>query len=376
MAVEIRKVSDKETLKKFVQFGIDFYKGHSVFVPPLFYDELTTLNWEKNPAFEHCDAAYFLAYRDDSIVGRIAAIINHKANEIWNEQHARFGFIDFVDDDEVVDALFMAAQKWSKERGMDKVHGPLGFTDFDQEGLLIDGFEYTPTMVARYYHPYYQRQIERLGFVKDNDWFEYHIQIPQKMPERYGTVAEIVKRRYGLKALRFKNKKEVEPYIHELFELINRTYRDLYGFVPLTPRQIDYYASMYLPMLRLDFLSMVIRESDNKLIGFGVALPSLSKALQKAKGHFLPTGWWHLYRALKGNDNKVLDLMLVGIDPEYQGKGVNAIIFNEFIPAAIDYGFEYAESNLELENNTKVQSLWEGLDARHVRTRRAYIKEI
>lgn len=376
MAVEIRKVSDKDALKKFVQFGIDFYKGHSVFVPPLFYDELTTLNWEKNPAFEHCDAAYFLAYRDGSIVGRIAAIINHKANEIWNEQHARFGFIDFVDDNEVVDALFMAAQKWSKERGMKKIHGPLGFTDFDQEGLLIDGFEHVSTMIARYYHPYYQQQIERLGFTKDNDWFEYHIQIPKKMPERYTTIAEIVKRRYRLKALKFKSKKEVYPYTHELFELVNRTYSHLYGFVPLTPRQIDYFANMYLPALRLDFLSMVVRESDNKLVGFGVAIPSLSKALQKAKGHFLPTGWWHMYRALKGNGNKVLDLMLVGIDPEYQGKGVNAIIFNELIPAAIDYGFEYAESNLELENNTKVQSLWEGLDARHVRTRRAYIKEI
>ncbi len=375
MAVEIIKIHTRDELKKFVHFGIDIYEGNEYFVPPLVYDELFTLNWEKNPAFEHCDAAYFLAYREEEIVGRIAAIINYKANEIWNERHVRFGFIDFIDDEEVSEALLKAAEDWGRERGMGKIHGPMGFTDFDQEGLLIDGFEHVSTMIAKYYHPYYRRHIERLGYVKDNDWVEFHIAIPKEIPERYGKIADTVKRRYKVRELEVSSKNDLWPYAHEIFNLINRSYKDLYGYVELTPKQIDYYVNMYIPMLRLDFLSLIVNE-QNKLVGFGIALPSLSLALQKAQGHFLPTGWWHMYWALKGRNNKVLDLLLVGIDPEYQGKGLNAIIFNKFIPNAIKYGFEYAESNLELEHNTKVQSMWEGLDAKQVRRRRAYIKDL
>lgn len=376
MSVIIRQVNDKEMLRKFVDFSIELYKGNEYFVPPLIYDELATLSWDKNPAFEHCEAAYFLAYKNDQIVGRIAGILNHKANKTWNEKHVRFGFVDFIDDEEVVDALFNEVENWGRLRGMEKIHGPLGFTDFDNEGLLIDGFDKLSTMQTIYNYPYYANQLERVGFRKDQDWFEYMIPVPTEVPERFMRLAEIVRKRFRLTTIKLTNKKDVWPYAREIFQLLNRSYKDLYGFVELTDAQIDYYVKMYIPMLRLNFLSIVLREEDNKLIGVGIGLPSLAKALQKAEGKFLPTGWYHLYKALKGNNNKILDLLLIGVDPEYQGKGVNALIFSQFIPEAIRLGFEYAESNPELEANSKVQSMWNDLDAKHHKTRRAYIKEL
>jgi GNAT superfamily N-acetyltransferase len=376
MSVEIKKVTGKEMLKQFVRFGIDLYKGNEYYVPPLIYDEMATLNSEKNPAFDHCEATYFMAFRGDKPVGRIAAFINYKANEIWNERNARFGFVDFIDDDEVVDALFGAAESWARSHGMEKIHGPLGFTDLDPEGLLIEGFDQISTMSTRYSYPYYKDQIERLGYVKDQDWFEYLIPVPKEIPERFMRVSDAVRRRFRLKIKKFESKKEVWPYAKEIFMLLNRAYQNLYGYVPLTDRQIDYYVNMYIPMLRLNFLSLVLREEDNKIVGVGIGLPSLAKALQKAEGKFLPTGWYHLYNALKGKDNKVLDLLLIGVDPEYQGKGVNALIFSQFIPEAIDFGFEYAESNPELETNGKVRSMWEDFNAKHHKTRRAYIKTL
>lgn len=376
MSVEIKKVDGKEMLKQFVHFGIDLYKGNEYYVPPLIYDELATLNKEKNPAFDHCEATYFMAFRDEKPVGRIAVFVNYKANEVWNEQNARFGFVDFIDDNEVVDALFGAAESWARFKGMKKIHGPMGFTDLDPEGLLIEGFDRIGTMSTRYSYPYYKDQIERLGYVKDQDWYEYLIPVPKEIPERFMRVGEAVRKRFRLTVKKFDNKKDVWPYAKDIFMLLNRAYKDLYGYVPLTDRQINYYVNMYIPMLRLNFLSLVLREEDNKVVGVGIGLPSLAKALQKAEGKFLPTGWYHIYNALKGKNNKVLDLLLIGVDPEYQGKGVNALIFSQFIPEAVDLGFEYAESNPELENNGKVRSMWEDFNAEHHKTRRAFIKSL
>ncbi|MDD2314517.1 MAG: GNAT family N-acetyltransferase [Proteiniphilum sp.] len=376
MSVVIHKVNSKDELMKFIQFGIDLYEGNEFFVPPLVYDERTTLRIDKNPAFEHCDATYFLAYRDGEIVGRIGAIINYKANEIWNEKNARFGFVDFVDDNEVVDALFGAAESWARSRGMEKMHGPLGFTDLDHEGMLVEGFDQMGTLSTIYNYPYYVDHMERLGYMKDQDWVEFLITIPKEMPERFLRASEIVKKRSGLEVKHLQSKKDVYPYAREIFKLINRAYKDLYGYVELTEKQIDYYVDMYIPMLRLEFLTLVIRQEDNKLVGVGIGLPSIAKALQKAKGRFLPGGWYHLYRALKGKGNNVLDLLLVAVDPEYQGKGINALLFNEFIPAASRLGFEYAESNPELDLNHKVKSMWNDLDAKHTKRRRAFIKQL
>lgn len=376
MSVIINKVRTKEDLKKFIQFGIDLYEGNEYFVPPLIYDERATLNWSKNPAFDHCDANYFLAYRDNEIVGRIGVIINHKANERWNEKNARFGFVDFIDDDEVVDALFGAAESWARSRGMEKMHGPLGFTDLDHEGMLVEGFDQIGTLSTIYNYPYYVDHMERMGYVKDQDWVEFLITIPREMPERFLRASEIVKRRSGLDVKHIESKKDVLPYARDIFKLINRAYKDLYGYVELTERQIDYYVDMYIPMLRLDFLTLVIRQEDNKLVGVGIGLPSIARALQKAKGRFVPSGWYHLYKALKGKGTNVLDLLMVAVDPEYQGKGLNALMFNEFIPAANRLGFEYAESNPELEINNKVHSMWNGLETKQHKRRRAFIKNL
>lgn len=376
MSVIINKVRTKDDLKKFIQFGIDLYEGNEYFVPPLIYDERATLNWSKNPAFDHCDANYFLAYRDDKIVGRIGVIINHKANEKWNERNARFGFVDFIDDNEVVDALFGAAESWARSRGMEKIHGPLGFTDLDHEGMLVEGFDQIGTLSTIYNYPYYVDHMERMGYVKDQDWVEFLITIPKEMPERFLRASEIVKKRFGLDVKHLESKKDVLPYARDIFKLINRAYKDLYGYVELTDRQIDYYVDMYIPMLRLEFLTLVIRQEDNKLVGVGIGLPSIAKALQKARGRFVPTGWYHLYKALKGKDTNVLDLLMVAVDPEYQGKGLNALMFNEFIPAANRLGFEYAESNPELEINSKVHSMWNSLETKQHKRRRAFIKNL
>ncbi|MDD3356805.1 MAG: hypothetical protein PHP72_07830 [Dysgonamonadaceae bacterium] len=376
MSIVIKKVSDKALLKKFVYFNINLYKGNEQYVPPLIYDELITLNKEKNPAFDHCEAEYFLAYKDDKIVGRIAAIINHKANDIWNQKYARFGFVDFIDDAEVANKLFGTAESWAQHKGMTHIHGPMGFTDLDHEGLLIHGFDRISTMLTSYSYPYYKEHIERMGYVKDQDWNEFLIPIPKKVPERFERIANVVQKRFGLIVKNFENKKDVGQYVKGVFELLNLSFKNLYGYVELTDKQIDYYVNMYIPMLRLEFFTIVLRQEDHKLVGFGLGLPSLAKALQKAKGKFLPAGWYHLYRALKGSDNKVLDLLLIGVDPEYQGKGVNALIFNEFIPQANKLGFEVAESNVELELNTQVQSMWKDFGAEQHKTRRAYIKKL
>ncbi|MDD2590080.1 MAG: hypothetical protein PHO13_05860 [Fermentimonas sp.] len=377
MSVIIKKVSSKDDLMKFIQFGIDLYKENEYFVPPLIYDERATLNRSKNPAFDHCDASYFLAYREGKIVGRIGVFINYKSNERWNQKYGRFGFVDFIDDNDVVDALFGAAESWARSRGMEKIHGPLGFTDLDHEGMLIEGFDRLGTMATIYNYPYYPKHLERMGYMKDKDWLEFLIQIPSEVPERFSRMADIVKKRFGLIVKHFDRKQDVYPYAKEIFKLINRAYKDLYGYVELSERQIDYYVDMYIPMIRLEFVTLVLRQNDNKLVGVGIGLPSMSDALRKAKGRFLPNGWYHLYKALKGKGhNGILDLLMVAVDPEYQGKGVNALMFNEFIPAANKLGMTMAESNVELEDNNRVHSLWNGLEVEQHKRRRAFIKNL
>lgn len=376
MSVKIIEVNDKALKKKFVKFPIHLYKNNPYYVPPLILDELDTLNPDKNPAFDFCEQQLFLAYKNDKIVGRIAAIINHRSNEIWKQKQVRFGFMDFIDDDEVVDALFNAAENWGQSKGMEVIHGPMGFTDLDKEGLLINGYDRIATMSTIYNYPYYVNQIERLGFEKDVDWHEYYIPVPEAVPERHQRISKIVSDKYGLKILKFKNLKQVTPYVDKLFNLLNTAYAPLYGFVPLTKKQIDHYVKMYVPLLRWDVVSIIIKEDTDEVIGFGIGLPSLASALQKSGGKLFPTGWYHLLRALKGKKNKTMDLLLMGISPEYQGKGVNALIFNDFIPSAHKSGFRFAESNPELEMNNKISAQWDGFNAEHHKTRRAYKKKI
>ncbi len=376
MSIEIKQInpSPKE-LCKFVKFGIDLYKGNSYFVPPLVFDEVDTLNPDKNPAFEFCQAKYFMALRNGTPVGRIAGIINTKVNERTGEKSLRFGFVDFIDDAEVVDALFKAVEQWGREQGMTSIVGPMGFSDMDHEGMLTDGFEEMGTMATIYNHPYYPVHMERMGYAKEAGWVEFRIEIPREVPDKYARIAEIVRKKYNLRSLKFTSRKTLkEKYGQALFELINEAYDGLYGYSPLTPRQIDHYIDMYLGILRLDCLSVVV-DSDDRLVGVGISLPSLSSALQKGRGRLFPTGWWHLIKALKWK-NDVVDLMLVAVKPEYQNKGANAIIFNDMIPSFVKNGYKWAESNPELEDNASVQLQWQYFEYRQHRRRCAFKKSL
>ena len=374
MNIVIKEVTGKKELRQFVRFNIDLYKGNPYHVPSLIYDEMMTLDRKQNPAFEVCDAIYFLAYKGDRIVGRIAGIINRRSNEVWNQKRARFGFVDFIDDDEVVDALFNAVRQWAKQQGMEELCGPMGFTDLDHEGMLVHGFDQLGTMATIYNHPYYPQQLERMGFVKDQDWHEFKVYVPDCVPEKHLRIGEIVKRKYGLKVVKCKNKKEVMPYARPLFETLNISYAPLYGFSPLTDKQIDYYINMYIPMLRLDLLTLIVREEDNAVVGFGISIPSLSRALQKSKGQLWPFGWFHLLKALRSKP-EIVDLYLMGVLPEYQSKGVNALLFNDLIPIYKSLGVVYAESNPELESNNAVQAQWDYLKREHHKTRRVLIQQ-
>ena len=375
MSIKIVEVTDNSSLKKFVVFNIQLYAGNPYHVPGLIEDELMTLRKDKNPAFDFCESAYFLAYKEDKIVGRIAGIINHRANTTWNQQYARFGFVDFIDDEEVSAALFETVEQWALRKGMNGIHGPLGFTDLDHEGLLVWGFDQLGTMATSYSFPYYKEHLEKLGYVKDQDWNEFQVQIPKEIPEKHRRISEIVMKKYGLKIMKFKRTKEIWPYAKNIFELWNEAYRPLYGYSELSEKQINYYIKMYIPMLRLDMISLIIREADNKVVGIGITMPSLSKALQKAKGHLFPFGWIYLLKALYGK-GEIADLYIMGVSPEYQNKGVNALIFYDLIPIINRMGFKYAESNPELELNQKMQSQWDYFDVKHHKTRRAYIKHL
>lgn len=375
-AVEVRPIEHtKKNLKKYVQFGIDLYKDNPYYVPPLIFDDVNTLRPEKNPAFDVCEAQAFMAYRDGKPVGRITAIINNIINERYNKKEARFGFVEFIDDKEVTDALFKAAEDWARERGMTEIIGPMGFTDMDHEAMLVDGFNEMGTMATIYNHAYYPTHVERLGYVKDADWIEYRMTVPDKVPDKMMRIAELVQKRYGLRFVKYTSSKKIkEDYGQALFDVINEAYDQLYGYSPLTQRQIDYYIDLYLGLVRLEYISVIV-DKDDKLVGVGISLPSLTKALQKSRGKLFPFGWYHLLRAIKGK-NDTVDLMLVAIKPEYQNKGVNALLFADLLPIYIKNGLKWAESNLELEDNKNVQSQWEYFERRQHRRRRVFRKKL
>lgn len=377
MTLTIKKVETKSELKRFIRFNYELYKGNPYSVPDLYDDMLNTFNRKKNPAFEFCEADYFLAYEGERIVGRVAAIINNKANEAWAKKTVRFGWIDFIDDVRVSEALIRAVEEWGKERGMTHIQGPLGFTDFDAEGMLIDGFDQLSTMATIYNHPYYPQHIERLGFQKDADWVEYKIYIPEAIPEKHQRISDLIQRKYNLKVKKYTSSHRLaKEYGQAIFELMNEAYKPLYGYSALSQRQIDHYVKMYLPIIDLRMITLITDEADT-LIAVGISMPSLSEALQKAHGRLLPLGWFYLLKALfMKRRAKMLDLLLVAVKPEYQNKGVNALLFADLIPVYQQLGFEFAESNPELEMNGKVQAQWEYFKTEQHKKRRAFVKEI
>ena len=377
MAVEIRKLEPtKKELLKFIHFPIDvLYNDSTCYVPDLVNDMLSTFLPSENPAYEFCESAFFMAYRDGKPVGRIAGIINSLVNQREQKQEGRFGFVDFIDDEEVVDALMRAVEQWAKEKGMTCLTGPLGFTDMDPEGCLIEGFDQLGTQATIYNYPYYPKHFERLGFVKDVDWVEFKVIVPEQIPEKMVKIGNIVQHRFNLHLVKMNSTKElVKKYGNEIFALINESYDSLFGYSPLSEKQVKHYINVYLPFLPLDHISLVA-DANDKLVGVGISVPSLSRALIKSRGRMLPFGWYHMLKAIK-HEGRIVDLLLIAVAPEYQSKGVNSLFFVDLIPAFNKRGYEWAETNIELENNENVQKQWQYFDIKQHKRRRAFTKDI
>lgn len=371
--VEIREVLSLKDLKAFIRLPFDLYKGSPFWVPPLNREEINTLSRDKNPSFEYCQARYWLAVRDDQIVGRIAGIINQRHIDKWQQPYMRFGWIDFIDDPEISTALLAAVEDWAREEGLKAVHGPLGFTSMDHAGMLIEGFAELATNATIYNHAYYPSHLNAAGYIKEKDWLEYEMYMPEKDDERIHKLSETLQKRYGLRLLEPKNKKELLPYAHELFELYNLEYRKLYGSVELSEKQIESYIKQYFGFISPEFVPVVL-DGDGRMIAFGVTMPSLSHALQKARGRLLPCGIFHLMRALKKNER--VDFYLIAIKEEWQGWGVNAILISRMLKVFREFGIRVAESNPELEDNIAVQAQWKHFDRRQHKRRRNFIKSV
>ena len=379
--IEIKKVTTKKDLKTFIEFHYDLYKGNEYDVPNLFSDDMTTLSSDKNAAFEFCEAEYYLAYKDGKLAGRVAAIVNNRANEKWGRKSVRFGWIDFIDDIEVSRALLDAVADFGRRKGMTEVIGPLGFTDFDPEGMLTMGFDQLGTMATIYNYPYYPEHMEKLGgWEKDNDYLEFKIFVPEQVPEKMVKISEMIMKRYNLK-IRTLTKKEIFDggMGKKIFELINDTFKDLYGFSRLSEKQIEQYVDMYLPFADLNLIPIVEdwTTDEHKLVGVAITIPSLSRALQKCwRGRLWPFGWWHILRALKLHKTNIVDLEMIGVLPEYRPKGVNALVFYHLIPLYNKYGIEWGESQVEMESNTNVQSQWSYFNTENHKRRRCYKKSL
>ncbi len=375
--IDIQEVTNDNQLEQFIQFYYDLYRGNQCAVPFLYADEKATLSRSKNPSFECCDAAYFLALKDGHVVGRIAAIINHRANERWNRRQVRFGWFDFIDDLEVSTALLRAAEDWGRKQGMTEIAGPLGFIDTDREGMLIDGFDELATMYVNYNYPYYPRHMEQIGgFEKDNDYVELKVRVPEVVPAKFAKITEMVRRRYGLRVHKFTRNELIRQGMgRQVFDLLNATYKDLYGFSQLSDSQIDKLVNDYIKIADLNLVTAIM--DGDHMVGFGITFPSFSRALQKTRdGRFLPFGWWHLLKILKWHRTDTVDLLLIGVLPEYRGKGANALIFDDLIRQFQAYGFTWAETGPQMESNESVLSQWQYLESRQHRRHRCYKKMI
>ncbi len=376
MSVTVTRVQNKRAFKEFLHFPLTLYKDMPAFVPPLLMDDADTLDPKKNPAYEFCDAAMYLAYKGGKLAGRVAAIVNRKANAAWNHDEVRFGWFDFIDDREVSKALLEAVEAFGKERGMTTILGPLGFTDFDPEGMLVEGFEYLSSMALHHNWPYYKDHMEALGYAKDVDWLEYRIYIGDTIPDKYIRVAKVVEERYGLK-LRKITKREVRKTDvgYKLFDLINETYSSLYNFTILPKKMVDKYVGFYLGVLDLKFVSLV-EDKDHNIVGFGVVMPSITRALKKCNGKLFPFGWFHILRAMYWKYEENFEMLLIGVKPEYQKKGVNSIVFVDLMKELLKGGFVYGESNAELESNLDIRSQWGDLEVKECKRRRVYKKAV
>ena len=381
MSINIVKVESHKQMKLFVAFPLKLYKDCANWVPALEGDEFDTFNPKKNGAYDFCEADSFLAYKDGEVVGRVAAIINHRANESWNCQSVRFGWLDFVDDIEVSTALLDAVADWGRQKGMKQIVGPLGFTDMDPEGMLIWGFDQIGTMSTIYNYPYYPEHMERMGgWEKDNDYVEYKLYTPKEgVPDKYKRIAEMISKRYNLHVPHLKRSQVFGPeqYGQKVLDVVNKTYGQIYGFSQMTQRQKDEYVKMYFKFFEMDMICVIEdwNTPDHKVVGVGISIPSLTRALQKCrKGRLLPFGWWHLFKALYLKKTDIVDCLLVGVLEEYRPKGANALLFYNLIPIYQKYGFKWGETHVHMESNTAVQAQWQYLENEQHKRRRCYKK--
>ena len=370
---EIRKVTRRCDLKRFVRFPFQLFKGNEFWVPPLKSDEFKTLSKDLNPVFEYCEAEYWLAIKDGKTVGRIGGIINHHEVARWNKRIARFGWFDFIDDEEVSRMLVETVKKWALEKGMESLQGPMGFTNMDSEGMLMDGFNELSSLSAIYNYPYYPDHMQKLGFEKLADLVQYEIMIPEEIPEKVERVTRLVLEKYNLRLLKPNNVKELQPYIRKMFLLYNESFHDLFGFTALTEKQIEYFTKKYLRLVRPELISMVINKED-QVVGFGVAMPGMGKAMRKAGGRLLPFGFIHLMRAIRQNNS--VHLYLVGVHPDYQGKGLLALVYQELHATFVRLGIKIARTHPQLEDNLKAVSIWKNYNSRIYIRRRIWSMEI
>ena len=374
--IEIIPVTSRKELKQFVQFFYDLYRGNDYAVPYLFSDEMSTLEHDGNPSFECCEAEYFMAIKDGKMVGRVAAIINHRANERWDRKQVRFSWFDFVDNPEVSAALLKTVEDWGRAKGMTEIAGPIGFIDTDREGMLVEGFDELSTMYINYNYPYYPQHMEQRGYEKANDWVELRVKVPEVVPDKFAKITEMVRKRYGLRVHKFSRKELVQDgWGDRIFDLLNETYKNLYGFSQLSDHQIDKLVNDYIKLADLNLVTGIM--DGDKLVGFGVTFPSFSKALRKTRdGRFLPFGWWHLLKILKWHKTDTVDLLLIGVLPEYRSKGANALIFDDLIRQFRSYGFDWAITGPQMETNEGVLSQWQYLESEQIRRHRCYKKDL
>ncbi|MDD2502397.1 MAG: GNAT family N-acetyltransferase [Clostridia bacterium] len=370
--LKVLEVKTKKQLKRFIDFPYELYAGNPYWIPPLRADEISTLRWDKNPAFAYCQARYWLVYKDNQLAGRIAGIINHEAIEKWGQKYARFGWFDFIDDLGVMKLLLQQVESWAQENGLSGIQGPMGFCDLDKEGMLIDGFDEMGTFTTIYNYDYYPKFMEMLGYTKDVDWYEYIMEVPDKLGDDIIKIAEVVKDKNKLRTITFTKSKQILPYAKAIFDLINQTYRDLYNVVPLSDEQVEFFTKQYFSVVNPDYINIVLDEND-RLAAFSIGFPSLAETLQKTKGKLLPLGFIRILRALKVNNS--VDMLLIAVRPDLQGKGVNSLLMKAMTEACWKNGVKVAHLNPQLEDNRRVRSQWKRFTGQQNKKRRCYYKD-
>lgn len=373
--IEIREIKTRAEIRKFVAFGHELYKDCKPYVPALQFDEVDTLDPRKNPAYAFCEAKFLMAYIDGKPVGRICGLLNHEYNRCWDKKAVRFTRFDYIDDLRVSEKLMRSIEEWARSLGMTEVEGPMGFCDFDREGMLVEGFEYENMFFTIYNYPYYVDHMEKLGYEKATDWIEYRIEKPEVLDERIVKIAAHAMEKNNLRTVRLKKSKEVLPYARGIFDLLYESYKELYGYIPLTDELVDMYVGQFVTMVRPEFLSLIVDE-NNKPVAFGLVIPSMSEAAKKSGGKLFPFGFIHILKALNQKKCDTLDFMLVAVDPVLQNRGVNAQLLVEMFESAQKFGVKYCETGPMLEDNHKIHLMWKRFDKIQHHRRRCYIRKI